>query len=419
MKKSMKRFLAMALCVLMFASIMPLTAFAATAQPVAQTYTIKADLSNCKIRPSNKTTYVSEYPDVNLKLYEGDTIRLSVDALGYGLRYEKGYTYQWYGYKASSSSSSYKKIKGATKPTLDVKVTLDSQYDRYYVAVHPKTWPKNDWYLTEDFVFQTVNPINYYAMVVYETYSGTDNYLPGDLDAAKMSDLLGSVKTPSGGTWNRAFYKDLGASDIINKILSYQNTTDYNDVFLFYYSGHGDPSSYDEYNGSLYCTDRNSLTLQNLASALYVVPSGRVFVMLDSCGSGAAVLPNGKKAQKDAQKFNQAVINAFAQAEGRGTAASNLGSFVNKFYVLASSSWQDSSYYHYSSSGNTEASHFTYWLWKGARPNSSGKMAADKNKNKALTLDEIYKYIKKYDKADYPQYVQVYPEKSSVVIFKS
>ena len=84
----------------------------------------------------------------------------------------------------------------------------------------------------------------------------------------------------------------------------------------------------------------------------------------------------------------------------------------------AASSAQYSSYYH--SDSYDAASHFTYWLWKGAKPNSSGKMPADKNKNKALTLDEIYKYIKKYDKADYyPQYVQVYPEKSSVVIFKS
>ena len=236
-----------------------------------------------------------------------------------------------------------------------------------------------------------------------------------------MADLLWNTKTASGGWWddevNCWYLQNQPANQILNRIQNVGYNTDYNDVLLFYYSGHGDAGSVDEYAGALYCTNGTWLKLQTLAAALFAVPCGKVFVMIDSCGSGAAVLTNGIKAKQDAERFDQAVVNAFAAAEGNGGAASNAISFTNKFYVLTSSQYIESSYYHY----DPMVSHFTWWLYKGAMPSSSkGKMPADANGDKAVTLAELYKYIKKNDKADpTTQHVQVYPKNSKEVIFKS
>ncbi len=408
MKKYSTRILAMLLCVLLFTAILPMPAVAAEPQSNAGTknYVIKVNIKDLSPKPGKKLSRNWD-DDINLSVYQGDKIKLGIDSLG------KGWTYQWW--YSKDGSYNYKKIKDATKRTLTVKVGSNVGC-RYYLSM---THKKYGTYVTADWVLADINLIQYYALLIGETYEGTDSALPGDVDLSYMQKLLYYAKTPTKTWWddNMWSYVDCTASQICSAINEIGSYTDYNDVLLFYYSGHGDPDSLNEWAGSLYCTGDTWLSLQTLASALFVIPCGKVIVMIDSCGSGAAVLPNVKalNPEKSAIKFNQAVINAFANVDNRGGTVSNVGSFTNKFYVLTSSSYGESSYYHY----DPMVSHFTYWLYKGAKPNSKGNMAADANKNKAVTLAELYTYIKNHNNSDpTPQHVQVYPSKCSLVIFR-
>ncbi len=74
---------------------------------------------------------------------------------------------------------------------------------------------------------------------------------------------------------------------------------------------------------------------------------GKVIVLLGSCGSGAAIVSNGKityvpNASSEAdERFNEAAIRAFAEADP----AANTGEFrESKFYVMTAAAHQESSW---------------------------------------------------------------------------
>jgi len=171
--------------------------------------------------------------------------------------------------------------------------------------------------------------------------------------------------------------------------------------------------------------------LTDLADALLAVP-GKVIVILESCGSGAAVYSNGdsrdrwEEGKTKAVALDEAAIRAFSQADPGIVVQiqANTGEFrrENKFYVLSASRYQESSW----GTDDGPYNHFTYWLTNGV--GTSGKMPADTNSDYKLTLNELYKYISQvgddvafYNKDDglyYYQHVQVYPANSSFVLFK-
>ena len=173
-----------------------------------------------------------------------------------------------------------------------------------------------------------------------------------------------------------------------------------------------------------------TLTLPDLANALNAVP-GKMIVLLESCGSGAAVYSNGKSANDPAKDFDQAVVDAFravdspmkVEVQPGGMASNglvkNTGEFrlENKFYVLTASRHLEVSW------GIDNWNYFTKWLTDGIGP--YGAMPADANKNGQTTLNELYRYIAnagentpiESEGVNYYQHVQVYPANSGYVLF--
>ena len=171
-----------------------------------------------------------------------------------------------------------------------------------------------------------------------------------------------------------------------------------------------------------------------LASWLKQVP-GQVVVIIDSCGSGAAVYNSnggpgdavanasakGASADFSPEAFDEAVVNAF-ESEDKGVMAPGIdeGAFVirNKFYVLTASAYQEACW-----TKGDKYSYFTKWLTDGIK--TKGSMPADADKNKLTTLNELYKYIKKQGSkleieangVKYKQHVQVYPSNSGFELF--
>ena len=188
------------------------------------------------------------------------------------------------------------------------------------------------------------------------------------------------------------------------------------------------------------------LLLGELAKALQAVP-GKVIVLLESCGSGAAVYANDssgvtdKKAMFEAAKqrakaFDAAAIRAFANADtgvrvrvdasDSGDTRANTGEFRvdNKFYVLTASDYNELSWGNEVYDADRSYNYFTLWLIQGI--GVSGSMPADANNNGQTTLNELYQYIsdvgddypfRPTDGGVYYQHVQVYPAKSNFVLF--
>ena len=242
--------------------------------------------------------------------------------------------------------------------------------------------------------------------------------------------------------------ENIGRSAILRAIQTAFANADSNDVSLFYYSGHGD-SDYGTYSGALSLPGTSQsdsiMKLNDLAAALKKVP-GRVVVLLDSCGSGAAVssvtgqvgAAEGESPAEeqiydfDPDTFNESVISAFASADdGNSMMSSKYRDLVvkNKFYVITASKVYENSqdlYLDYVwgsafSRGIVTGGGYSYY-----NSSYSGSMPADTNKNKSVTLEEMYAYARTYAAraVDYvsdgeaAQHVLRYPSNSTLVVYK-
>ncbi|MBQ1491236.1 MAG: caspase family protein, partial [Blautia sp.] len=89
--------------------------------------------------------------------------------------------------------------------------------------------------------------------------------------------------------------ENVGKMQVLSSIASTFDGADENDVSLFFYSGHGSTDRGSE-SGSLVLRKGSYeyLTMEELALSLVAIP-GKVIVILDSCGSGAALnaMPGG------------------------------------------------------------------------------------------------------------------------------
>ncbi len=290
----------------------------------------------------------------------------------------------------------------------------------------------------------------YRALLIGETtFPGTKM---GDLPAAKdvslMKKMLKSTQGAAKSKWKVTARTNRTSDEICSDIRKAFAGAQEGDVSLFYISTHGDDAQsfdggFSEYAGFLmtYPNDdytayyeRNTLTLVRLASWLKEVP-GQVVVIIDSCGSGAAVYNsgedsgnaaangNGKGALADfsPEAFDRAVVSAF-EAEDKGVMAPGVdeGAFVirNKFYVLTAAAYQEACW-----TKGDKYSYFTKWLTDGVK--TKGSMPADTDKNKLTTLNELYRYIRKRGNKQqieskgvkYKQHVQVYPSNSGLELF--
>lgn len=117
--------------------------------------------------------------------------------------------------------------------------------------------------------------------------------------------------------------------------ITFEDATE-NDISLFYYSGHGVVNSGDAYAGALACVDYSYVQMSELANMLFKVP-GTVIVVLDSCGSGGAIVEKAKgNGIAYSEAFNNSVISAFAQSKMARTGELR----QEKFHVIIGSAYE-------------------------------------------------------------------------------
>ena len=277
----------------------------------------------------------------------------------------------------------------------------------------------------------------YRALLIGEvTFYGQSDCTRNRSDVAAMTKMLNNVTGPDGGSYSITRRYNLSAEQVIRVIPKVFAGADEDDVSLFFIATHGDVDEGGDYAGALAMSPYGSLMLKDLANALQAVP-GKVIVILESCGAGAAVYANGSSDANDkktlfetykrrTEAFDAAVIEAFAKADAESAALqANTGEFrvKNKFYVLTASRYQELSWGWESGDPETSYNYFTLWLTQGI--GTSGHMLADVNKNGKTTLKELYNYISNVgDKYPfrasgqvYYQHVQVYPANSGYVLF--
>ena len=289
----------------------------------------------------------------------------------------------------------------------------------------------------------------YRALLIGEVHFPGDTCNRNGGDVTLMANMLSGVKGGTGGAYSTvATYTDRSAAQIKSLISSTFAAADENDVSLFFIATHGDSSSTGLYAGSLSTVDTSGNTgyilLRDLATWLGNVP-GKVIVLLESCGAGAAVYSSSeqqnsaalnKAAEEWSSAFVSSAVQAFASAD-RGIAAgtywdydetgaiTNTGEFrTNHFYVLAAARYQENSY---GWEGGNPHNAFTGWLAEGV--GVSGNMPADRlstsNKDGAVNLTELFNYIKQFDgqvydsdSGAYIQHVQRYPVGSTYILFR-
>ncbi len=268
-------------------------------------------------------------------------------------------------------------------------------------------------------------------------------------DVKLMKNVLNSVTGQDGELYKIYSYDDLVAKDVYAKInqLLVAPSRD-GDVSMFFFASHGDyKSTSQKYAGRLWCKNKETwLELPELARTL-AAAKGKVIVILESCGPGAAVRewpdenlsaasPDDETAiaeEIDAPDISEMIISAFAAADpgltvyqtnltddplsfaGADTAGQAPGGnlfLTEKFVVLTASAYLQTSYM----MGEHTYNVFPYWLTKGV--GTSGPMPADVengNGDGKLTLDELYQYVYKHTR--HKQIPQVYPKNSDYVLF--
>ena len=219
------------------------------------------------------------------------------------------------------------------------------------------------------------------------------------------------------------------------KAIVEDTSIDENDVTVFYYSGHGTDANAQAFRGALCGIDADGsddsgyITVNQVQFYLDQVP-GTVVVILDSCLSGqfitAKSISPGKK-QKAIQAFNNAWISQLSKSRATNftTKALTSSSFSGKYKILTASEALENSW----GGGDADGfGWFTYWagLGLGRVPSSSGggsasgPLYADKNRDSAVTLQELYKYVStNVAKAFDPiaqQHTQVWPANDNFAV---
>ena len=219
------------------------------------------------------------------------------------------------------------------------------------------------------------------------------------------------------------------------------------DVSIFFFAGHGDyRSSSPKYAGRLICKNRSTwLELPALAERLSRI-KGKVIVLLESCGPGAAVreydddlnttVMAAADKEFDDTAFTDAVIAAFSAADpglavyrsaesaeedrtlrqaGAAVNGATSGNrfLTEKFIVMTASAYKQASYMYGADASNL----FPTWLTRGV--GTSGAMPADVDcgdSNGLLTVQELFQYV--YDHTAYRQTPQVWPQYCDYELFR-
>ena len=255
---------------------------------------------------------------------------------------------------------------------------------------------------------------------------GQNNYTTANVLRGPINDMNTMASTLEGLKYRFSTKRlsDANKSDILNAISStFANATD-DDVSLFFYSGHGlnvigDTTSdyYKQNQGALCMIDGGRITFSELAAAFANV-KGKVIFIISSCHSGASI-GKGTDADDEIELF---VNSAMEILGGRSEENARLGELKqSRFYVITAANRTESGWeYAFDGSGYRQTA-LAAAILKGiggkyTSGSYAGSMPADKDKNSAITLKELYNYA--YDLCykwtnisgtDYtPQHVQYY-----------
>ncbi|MBR3333628.1 MAG: leucine-rich repeat protein [Clostridia bacterium] len=207
---------------------------------------------------------------------------------------------------------------------------------------------------------------NYRALLFSESTYRAENLLRNRGDVLIMKNLLNSVTGPDGGLYSVRTFNDLTAPEVFQKITDLLEVPSREgDVSLFFFASHGDPGSADqEHAGRLWCIMRKTwVALPDLANALLRV-KGKVIVILESCGPGAAM--------HDFDGKNPFITNG------------------DKFSILTAAGYMGFSKLKREGPTVAESSNaFPYYLGKAI--GTSGAMPADTNGDGIVTVQEWHK----------------------------
>ena len=296
----------------------------------------------------------------------------------------------------------------------------------------------------------------YRALLIGNTYTGESNELPGcDNDVDGMRTMLGRMTaTP----YSVTVKKNIRAEEILSSISSTFGNASYNDVSLFYYSGHGanslgadgNPTSY---HAALVGTFQTYVSIARLKTELDKIP-GKKVIIIDACHSGQFIARDGTMTQVSSSAFNSQVVNLFANddqfsgdvsrtavvlaADGSELLSEQAPEFIDRagetnfaksgYYVItACRSEEKSVSTGYDSNGDGKIDRyfglFTYGLcygngWNLARNAAISSLNADLNKDSKVTLYEAYVYAKVMAQSHNPnQTAQIWPENSAFVLW--
>ena len=296
----------------------------------------------------------------------------------------------------------------------------------------------------------------YRALLIGNTYTGESNELPGcENDVDGMRTMLGRMTaTP----YSVTVKKNIRAEEILSSISSTFGNASYNDVSLFYYSGHGansvgadgNPTSY---HAALVGTFQTYVSIARLKTELDKIP-GKKVIIIDACHSGQFIARDGMVTQVSSSAFNSQVVNLFANddqlsgdvsrtavvlaADGSELLSEEAPEFIDRagetnfaksgYYVItACRSEEKSVSTGYDSNGDGKIDRyfglFTYGLcygngWNLARNAAISSLNADLNKDSKVTLYEAYVYAKVMAQSHNPnQTAQIWPENSAFVLW--
>ncbi len=221
---------------------------------------------------------------------------------------------------------------------------------------------------SEPVEIQVLVQANYRALLFSESTYNEGNVWRNKGDVLIMKRLLASVTGPDGGTYSVSTFDDLASTVVYQKIADLLATPSREgDVSLFFFASHGDPTSTTRPKaGRLWCKKKeSSIHLQILAARLLNI-KGKVIVILESCGPGAAM---------------------HAWPEGNIFTAN-----PDKFIILAAADYlQFSKQYHEQAGDLTSCNVFPHFIGTGV--GTKGAMPADTNSDGILTVKELHTYV--------------------------
>ncbi len=251
----------------------------------------------------------------------------------------------------------------------------------------------------------------YRALIVCQTYAGTEKYLEGaaaDRDAMKA--CLGQLDaTP----YEIRACSDLSAAGILEAVADCFAEADGDDVSLFYYNGHGAA------DGSFVGADAyfSRLSPQALRTALDRVP-GRKVVVVDACYSGKIIeagnAPAGQPPETEGAGGPETYVDAFRDdfREERDRSGDE------RYFILTAAQGRQPSYEIPIRFGSAEKvmGIFTYMFcrgcgWNGVTGSPCG-MLADTGGDGAVSVREAFAWTLRIRKSypDIPQEAGVWPE---------